>query len=157
MTALDLLGVSVQNLSVGTLSAIVTNVPGPPFPLYLLGARAQQMIPMAPLLENLGLSIGVLSYDGQMFWGFDADADRVPDLADFHSDIERAFERLAAATGVVPGAEPTLAEPPLPESAEPAAACARGGRSARSEPRQAADVPAVREPAVGASGTPTAH
>ena len=118
--ALGWLPFSIQSLSVGTMNSIVTNVPGPPFPLYLLGAEAKQMIPYGPLLENVGLVIGVLSYNGKFTWGFNADYDRLPDLIDFRVAIENAFERLAAAAGVELGAAPELvagAEPPCAAAA----------------------------------------
>ena len=54
----------------GTMNTIVTNIHGPQLPLYLLGARMREMIPLPPLLENIGLAIGVLSFDGQVFWGY---------------------------------------------------------------------------------------
>ena len=58
-------------------------------------------------IENLGLVIGVMSYNGKVCWGLNADADRVPDLADFAALIPKAFERLAGAAGVrVQGARP---------------------------------------------------
>jgi diacylglycerol O-acyltransferase len=124
LTAADALGWNVQNLSVGTMNTIVTNVPGPAFPLYLLGARLQQMMPFAPLLENLGLSIGALTYDGKLCWGLSADADRLPDLPDFRAAIERAFEDLAEAAGVTIGQGAALAElrPEIAAKAIPPAA-----------------------------------
>jgi diacylglycerol O-acyltransferase len=106
--ALDVLGLSVQDLSVGTMNMIVTNVPGPPFPLYLLGAQVRQMLPLAPLIDNMGISIGCLTYNGQLEWGFSADADRLPDLPDFRVAIERSFAQLAEAAGVELGKEPVL-------------------------------------------------
>jgi WS/DGAT/MGAT family acyltransferase len=115
--ALGWLPFSIQSLSVGTMNSIVTNVPGPPFPLYLLGAEAKQMIPYGPLLENVGLVIGVLSYNGRFTWGFNADYDRLPDLIDFRVAIENAFERLAAAAGVELGAAPELLAGPAPACA----------------------------------------
>jgi WS/DGAT/MGAT family acyltransferase len=110
---LEWLPFSTQSLSVGTMNAIVTNVPGPPFPLYMLGAQVLEMIPFGPLIENLGLTIAVLSYNGQVQWGINADADRLPDLKDFRIGLQSSFERLAEAAGVtletapsqVPGAE----------------------------------------------------
>jgi len=58
------------------------------------------MVPFAPLIENVGLVIGVFSYNGKVFWGFNADYDRVPDLREFREAIEAAYLRLAHAAGV---------------------------------------------------------
>jgi hypothetical protein len=105
---LEWLPFSTQSLSVGTVNSIVTNVPGPPFPLYVLGAQVLEMIPFGPLIENVGLTIAVLSYNGQVHWGLNADLDRLPDLTDFRIDIQNAFERLAEAAGVTLGKAPDL-------------------------------------------------
>lgn len=97
----------IQSLSSGTQNMFVTNVPGPQFPLYMLGAELQEIYVHPPLIENLGLVVGVMSYMGRMCWGLVADYDRVPDVADFAALVPRAFERLAAAWGVrVSGAVP---------------------------------------------------
>ena len=94
------LPIDIQAASRGTQNMIVTNVPGPPFPLYLLGAELLGIYPQAPLIENLGLVIGLLSYNGRVCWGFNADQDRVPDLAEFVAAVRRSFDRLAGAAGV---------------------------------------------------------
>jgi diacylglycerol O-acyltransferase len=79
---------------------IVTNVPGPQFPLYLLGARMEAIYPQVPLFENQSLGIALFSYDGKLFWGFNADWDALPDLDEFVRaaetvlrDLERAAQR----------------------------------------------------------------
>jgi hypothetical protein len=54
----------------------------------------------------VGLVIGVLSYNGNVFWGFNADYDRMPDLAEFRRAINSAFERLVEASGARERAEP---------------------------------------------------
>jgi WS/DGAT/MGAT family acyltransferase len=82
-----------------SVNTIVTNVPGPQFPLYLLGAEMLECFPHAPLLDNMGLTLGVLSYNGRMCFGFNADYDRVPDLTDFVSLTRRSFDRLSDAAG----------------------------------------------------------
>jgi len=87
----------LHGLSKGTQNLLVTNVPGPQFPLYLLGAKLVSLLVQPPLLEGIGLAISALSYDGKLAFGFTADLDRVPDLADFARDVARAFERLAKA------------------------------------------------------------
>jgi len=81
----------------GPTNMIVTNVPGPNFPLYLLGARLQEMVPFVPLLPGSGLGIALFSCDGRLTWGFNADDALVPDLGDFVLLVEEAFERLFAA------------------------------------------------------------
>jgi WS/DGAT/MGAT family acyltransferase len=87
-------------LAGGPVNIIVTNVPGPQFPLYILGSRMLAMIPEVPLIENVGLGIALMSYDGSVFWGFTADYDLVPDLEHFVALIDRSFAELAALAGV---------------------------------------------------------
>ena len=52
---------------------IVTNVPGPPVPLYLLGAPVLATYPLVPLYANQAFGIALLSYAGQLFWGLTSD------------------------------------------------------------------------------------
>jgi WS/DGAT/MGAT family acyltransferase len=84
----------------GTMNSIVTNVPGPPFPLYTLGAELLAMYPQVPLLPNVGLGIALISYNGNVCWGFNADLGLVPDLAVFVKEIEASFVSLAQIAGV---------------------------------------------------------
>jgi diacylglycerol O-acyltransferase / wax synthase len=76
---------------------IVTNIPGPPFPLYLLGARLIAGYPLVPLFEHQGLGIALFSYDGKLFCGLNADWDQVPDLGDFVDALRASFLELADA------------------------------------------------------------
>jgi WS/DGAT/MGAT family acyltransferase len=83
---------------------VVTNVPGPPTPLYLLGARMVEAYPMVPLFINQGLGIALFSNAGRLFWGFNADWDVVPDVHDFVLLVEAAFAELQqAAASAAPG------------------------------------------------------
>ncbi len=75
---------------------VVTNVPGPQVPLYLLGAQMESCYPVANLLPNQGLGVALFSYAGKLFWGIVADWDIVPDLHEFVLAIEEAFAELAA-------------------------------------------------------------
>ena len=79
---------------------VVTNVPGPQLPLYLLGAKMLTNYGFIPLLDNLCLGIVLFSYDGKLFWGFTAEWDLIPDLHDFVLDVDAAFRELEAAAGV---------------------------------------------------------
>jgi WS/DGAT/MGAT family acyltransferase len=75
-------------------NVVVTNVPGLDFPVYMNGCRMRASYPVVPLFEGQALGIAVLSYDGSLCWGFNADWDALPDLHDFVGSIEREFETL---------------------------------------------------------------
>jgi WS/DGAT/MGAT family acyltransferase len=75
---------------------VVTNVPGPPMPVYLNGGRLLETYPLVPLFENQALGIALFSYDGGLHWGFNACWDAVPDLHDFVNAIESEFGALLA-------------------------------------------------------------
>ena len=86
------------NFSTRLFNLIVTNVPGPQFPLYLLGRELQDLFPVAFLPRDHALAIAVMSYDGGMDFGLLGDYDAMPDL-DLVGDLlaESAAELLAAA------------------------------------------------------------
>jgi diacylglycerol O-acyltransferase / wax synthase len=77
-----------------TFNVIVTNIPGPPFPLYLLGARMQEVYPLVPLYQNQALGIALLSNAGRLYWGLVADRRSMPDVHDFVADVEAGFAEL---------------------------------------------------------------
>jgi diacylglycerol O-acyltransferase len=86
---------------------VVTNVPGPQVPMYFLGAKMEAAFPQVPLLDNLGMGIALMSFDGKLGWGFNADYDLVPDLQAFLGFIRESFEELKqAAEAAVPPAMP---------------------------------------------------
>jgi WS/DGAT/MGAT family acyltransferase len=76
---------------------IVTNVPGPQFALYLLGARLLAAYPLVPLFENQGVAVALCSYLGRLFVGLNADWDLVPDLDQLAADMRASFEELREA------------------------------------------------------------
>jgi WS/DGAT/MGAT family acyltransferase len=79
---------------------VVTNVPGPQFPLYLLGRRLQALYPVVPLARRQALGIAVMSYDGRLGFGLLADYDALPELETIARELERAIAALADAAGV---------------------------------------------------------
>ena len=110
-----LLSLGAQAAS-GPINSIVTNVPGPQFPLFMLGAEMLEMYPVVPLLENVGLGFALFSYNGRIFWGFNADYAMVPDLADLPELVQQAFREFAAAVDVKLRGD--LEEPPPPPPAQ---------------------------------------
>ncbi|MBK7976593.1 MAG: wax ester/triacylglycerol synthase family O-acyltransferase [Deltaproteobacteria bacterium] len=79
------------------LNTVVTNVPGPPFPLYACGARLLDLHPCIPLGPNLPLMVGVVSYEGKLGVGLMGDWDAMADLEVLARHFEEAFGELVAA------------------------------------------------------------
>jgi diacylglycerol O-acyltransferase / wax synthase len=95
------------NFSTRLFNLIVTNVPGPQFPLYVLGREMLQAIPVAFLPENHALAIAIMSYNGQLNFGLLGDFDALPDIDSIGENIAEelatllslARETAAAAVG----------------------------------------------------------
>jgi WS/DGAT/MGAT family acyltransferase len=73
---------------------VVTNVPGPQFPLYAAGAQLLEMFPVVPLAAGQGLSIGLTSYDGKVYYGLNADRDALPDVDVIATLLEESLAEL---------------------------------------------------------------
>jgi diacylglycerol O-acyltransferase / wax synthase len=73
----------------------VTNVPGPQFPLFILGRRLEAFYPQVPLVANTALGIAVMSYDGHVCFGLLGDYDAMADLDAFAADLSAAIDELA--------------------------------------------------------------
>jgi diacylglycerol O-acyltransferase len=73
---------------------VITNVPGPQFPLYAAGAQMLESYPVQPLLPGRALSIGVTSYDGHVYYGLTGDRDALPDLDVLGQCLREALEEL---------------------------------------------------------------
>jgi len=87
-------------------NVVITNVPGPQVPLYMLGARMESIFPLVPLFEKQAVGVAVFSYDGRLYWGFNADYDEVPDLHELVRAVEHEHRDLVACAGC---ASPTAA------------------------------------------------
>ena len=76
---------------------VVTNVPGPPFRVYMLGAPMVACYPLVPLYANQALGIALFSYDGRLYWGFNGDWDALPDLHALVEAVANEIEALSQA------------------------------------------------------------
>ena len=81
---------------------VVTNVPGPQFPLYVLGRQMQAIYPLVPLAQNLALGIAIISYNGQLAFGCNADFDALPDVEVLATHLCEALDELAVVAGLPP-------------------------------------------------------
>jgi WS/DGAT/MGAT family acyltransferase len=82
------------NFSTRLFNLIVTNVPGPQFPLYLLGREMEEIVPIAFLPENHALAIAIMSYNGKVDFGLLGDYDAMPDLEEFGQMLEESLAEL---------------------------------------------------------------
>jgi diacylglycerol O-acyltransferase len=78
-----------------SMNLVITNVPGPQFPLYCMGARMLEAFPYVGIVDNLALVIGVVSYDGTLGFGLSSDRDLMPDLPVLAEGIEKSVAELA--------------------------------------------------------------
>lgn len=114
---------------------IVTNVPGPQFPLYLLGRRLERAYPVAFLPENQALAVAIMSYNGEMCFTLLGDFDALPDIGRIGAGIEAELQTLLLLAEARPGrtgatrrngsARPLAARAAAPGSGRPPRASAR--------------------------------
>ena len=119
-TSARLIPLGARLISRAQPSLIVTNVPGPPMPLFVLDAVVEAIYPHVPLFEQQGLGIALFSYSNQLFWGLTGDWDLLADIDEVADDIRACFRQLLAAA----------------HAATPASAVARSLRQARRPSRQ---------------------
>jgi WS/DGAT/MGAT family acyltransferase len=79
---------------------VVTNVPGPQFPLYMMGHKLEGLFPMVPLAPNQALGIAIMSYNGTINFGLVGDFDLMSDLDLLAEDLQASLGELAEAAGV---------------------------------------------------------
>ncbi len=89
------------NFSTRLFNLIVTNVPGPQVPLYVLGRELEDVFPVAFLPENHALAIAIMSYHGHIDFGLLGDYDAMEDLEEFAEGISDAIEELTEAAKAV--------------------------------------------------------
>jgi diacylglycerol O-acyltransferase / wax synthase len=90
---------AARGLSRRLFNLVVTNVPGPQLPLYAAGSRMLEVFPVVPLVRGQGLSIGMTSYDGRVFFGLNADREGVGDVDVLADLIEQEVSELVERAG----------------------------------------------------------
>ena len=128
----------------------ISNVPGPPFPLYSAGAQMKSMYPMGPIADGVGLNITVMSYMGTMFFGLMACPETVPDTWDLAAHMNEAVDELTkVAESVAAPAKPATVRPSAPKAAAPRPTAKAAATTRPAAPKVAAPKPSV------AAETPT--
>jgi WS/DGAT/MGAT family acyltransferase len=122
----------------------VTNVPGPQFPLYLLGSKLMESYPLVPLWQAHGVGVALFSYAGTVYWGFNADYDIVADVDLFTDAVAEAFADLHRAALAAPVAE---SKPKRPRKRPPMGATVQQSPEKPSPRKSQAKKPAAKKPA----------
>ena len=87
------------NFSTRLFNMIVTNVPGPQMPLYVLGKELEEVYPVAFLPQNHCLAVAIMSYNGKVGFGLLADYDCVEDIEVISAGLSESLAELEAAAG----------------------------------------------------------
>jgi diacylglycerol O-acyltransferase len=105
-TALQALGGQMlSQLPITPFNLVCTNVPGPQYPLYLLGHKMLNWYPYVPVGGEMTVNCAVLSYDGNIGFGFSGDVHAAPDLRRLEDFLKASFSELREAAGIVPPRE----------------------------------------------------
>lgn len=120
----------VAQLPISLCNTICTNVPGPQFPLYLMGHKMLAAYPYVPIGGEMGINVAMLTYDGTAYFGFTGDVHAAPELERLPMFLDASMEEMRKAMGLhravmkrpsrraQPRTKPTAkppSEPPKPE------------------------------------------
>jgi len=97
-----LVGPILSQLPITPFNMVCTNVPGPQYPLYLLGHKMLRWYPYVPVGGELAVNCAVLSYDGSVYFGFSGDVHAAPDLRRLGDFLKASFRELREAAGIEP-------------------------------------------------------
>ena len=97
-----LAGPFASQLPVTPFNLVCTNVPGPQFPLYLLGRKMLSCYPYVPVGGEMAVNCAILSYNGNVYVGFSGDVHAAPDLPKLENLLQESFGELRDAAGIKP-------------------------------------------------------
>jgi diacylglycerol O-acyltransferase len=95
-----LAGPMLSQLPITPFNLVCTNVPGPQYPLYVLGHKMLRWYPYVPVGGEMAMNCAVLSYDGRIFFGFSGEVHAAPDLHRLEDCLKVSFAELCAAAGI---------------------------------------------------------
>jgi WS/DGAT/MGAT family acyltransferase len=117
------------------LQTVTTNVPGPQYPLYVVGRRMVYSYPYVPIMGSVRISIAIFSYCGRLFFGITGDYDTVTDIDVLRDGIEQGMRELVAAAGGSVADAPRARKKRAPRPTRPHSASPDGQAAVRSGKR----------------------
>jgi diacylglycerol O-acyltransferase len=136
------------NFSTRLFNLIVTNIPGPQLPLYVLGRRLEELFPLAFLPRDHALAIAIMSYNGRIDYGLLGDYDALPDIYVIADGIAASLEDLLQAAR---GRQPRAKRAPHAKGARHVKA--NGARRAKEAPQDTDTPPATDTPGLALSSS----
>jgi diacylglycerol O-acyltransferase len=127
-------GKVLSQLPITPFNLVCTNVPGPQYPLYLLGHKMLRWYPYVPVGGEMTVNCAILSYDGTVYFGFSGDVHAAPDLRRLEAFLETSFEELREAAGVTP---PRKSEKKVREKTQEVKPPRQSGKKVRAKTREA--------------------
>ena len=127
-------GKVLSQLPITPFNLVCTNVPGPQYPLYLLGHKMLRWYPYVPVGGEMTVNCAILSYDGTVYFGFGGDVHAAPDLRRLEAFLETSFEELREAAGVTP---PRKSEKKVREKTQEVKPPRQSGKKVRAKTREA--------------------
>ena len=121
-----LAGPIASQLPITPFNLVCTNVPGPQFPLYLLGHKMLEWYPYVPVGGEMAVNCAILSYNGTIYFGFSGDVQAAPDLKRMENLLQISFTELREAVNLRP---PRISRVKSKQQAVPAARVAAKARS----------------------------
>jgi len=121
-----MIGQVMSQLPVSAFNLVCTNVPGPQFPLYLMGHKMLHCYPYVPVGGEMAVNCAILSYNGMAYFGFSGDVHAAPDLRRLEKLLQESFTELRNAAGII--------KPPTKKNSQRQ----RASKATFSKPRQAA-------------------
>ncbi len=118
------------NVSTRLFNLLVTNIPGPQRPLYMLGRKLQDLFPIAFLPTNHALAVALMSYDGGIDFGLLGDFDALDDIDVIANGIEQELELMVAAAHAASRSAKAQAPAPAPAATSEAASAAAADETA---------------------------
>ena len=97
-----MIGPLMSQLPITPFNLVCTNVPGPQFPLYLLGHKMLHCYPYVPVGGEMAVNCAILSYNGTAYFGFSGDVHAAPDLRRLEQLLQESFTELRDAAGITP-------------------------------------------------------
>jgi diacylglycerol O-acyltransferase / wax synthase len=142
-----LVGPMLSRLPITPFNLVCTNVPGPQFPLYLIGHKMLSWYPYVPVGGEMALNCAILSYNGNLYFGFSGDVNAAPDLWRLEKLLELSFQELCKTTRIRPPKKQNRkARVKAPKISKSAAAPAETARLSVSAPVPTTSVESPKKP-----------